>query len=287
MQLRSYVDRLHLVGIATLIVLTTGLALLGWTLRPSATGYPTVTPSLEMWVGTAGYRSVTESLTHTGTTSATLTVLGSTVAAGEVPGDKHWTLIVNNLGSGRLCTPDTLVLDQGGSHAFLEPRQHVATKNVPFGTTTPDPYGYHVIAIDGSGPFYVKLCWSSDAPVQISGAYLTAQLPPLAQFYDGKPFSLTRQLNLGEDDAADYSIQSLVLPTSVTSGGWQWTGKPPQYDTLAVSALNGTETQHDTYSAFLSGIVFGIAGGAFVALIQELVAPFRTRRELRPPEPGG
>jgi hypothetical protein len=31
----------------------------------------------------------------------------------------------------------------------------------------------------------------------------------------------------------------------------------------------------------------GVAGGALVALIQELVAPFRSRKELRPPEPGG
>jgi hypothetical protein len=56
---------------------------------------------------------------------------------------------------------------------------------------------------------------------------------------------------------------------------------------LAFTAVNTSETQHDTYDAFLSGIVFGVAGGALVALIQELVAPFRSRAELRPPEPGG
>jgi hypothetical protein len=56
---------------------------------------------------------------------------------------------------------------------------------------------------------------------------------------------------------------------------------------LEVSAVNASETQHDTYRAFLSGILFGVAGGAAIALVQELVAPFRARRELRPPEPGG
>jgi hypothetical protein len=167
-----------------------------------------------------------------------------------------------------------------------EPPQHI-DYHPPYAQDTPDPYGYHVIGIDGSGPFYVKFCWKTDAPVQVDGAYLSARIPPLSQLYDGAPYSLTRQLNLGQDDAADYSLQSLVLPTSVTPGGWQWTGKLAQYDTLAVSALNATQTQHDTYSAFLSGIVIGIAGAAFVAFIQELVAPFRTRQELRPPEPGG
>jgi hypothetical protein len=56
---------------------------------------------------------------------------------------------------------------------------------------------------------------------------------------------------------------------------------------LSFAATNTSETQHDSYQAFLSGIVFGVAGGALVALIQELVAPFRSRRDLRPPEPGG
>ncbi len=56
---------------------------------------------------------------------------------------------------------------------------------------------------------------------------------------------------------------------------------------ITVSAVNTSETQHDSYQAFLSGILLGVAGGAMVALIQELVAPFRSRRELAPPEPGG
>ena len=57
--------------------------------------------------------------------------------------------------------------------------------------------------------------------------------------------------------------------------------------TLNFTAVNTSETPHDTYDAFLAGVGFGLATGALIALIQELVAPFRSRRELRPPGPGG
>ena len=57
--------------------------------------------------------------------------------------------------------------------------------------------------------------------------------------------------------------------------------------TLNFTAVNTSETPHDTYDAFLAGVGFGLATGALIALIQELVAPFRSRRELRPPDPGG
>jgi hypothetical protein len=78
----------------------------------------------------------------------------------------------------------------------------------------------------------------------------------------------------------------------VTQGGWQWAPRlslaPGALPVpLTFSAVDSSETQHDTYDAFLSGIVFGIAGGALVSLVQELVAPFRSRRDLRPPEPVG
>ncbi len=82
---------------------------------------------------------------------------------------------------------------------------------------------------------------------------------------------------MGEGTTADFSVQSVVLPSTDYGGGWQWSGRPLADTPLAVSAVNTSETQHDSYQAFLSGILFGVAGGALVAIIQELVAPFRAR----------
>ncbi|MGD0749297.1 MAG: hypothetical protein ABSB68_15975 [Acidimicrobiales bacterium] len=109
---------------------------------------------------------------------------------------------------------------------------------------------YDATEVRSSGAIYLKVCWSSDAPVARDGAYLTALFPPVSPFGGAGAYAVTRQLNLGAADASDYVLQ-------------------------------------DSYQAFLSGILLGVAGGAMVALIQELVAPFRSRRELAPPEPGG
>jgi hypothetical protein len=121
--------------------------------------------------------------------------------------------------------------------------------------------------------------------VATNGAYLTANFVPMTG--DSFTVNLTRQMNLGSGTTSEYSIQSVLQPASVIPGGWVWSPKTSSYDSIPLSAVDTSETQHDTYSAFLSGIIFGVAGGALVALIQELVAPFRARRELRPPEPGG
>ncbi|MGO9334880.1 MAG: hypothetical protein ACLQCU_12685 [Acidimicrobiales bacterium] len=91
---------------------------------------------------------------------------------------------------------------------------------------------------------------------------------------------MTRQLKLGALDSADYTLQSITRPTSVTEGGWQWSPKLPAAEPITLSAVNTSETQHDSYSSRASS-------SALVALIQELVVPFRSRKELAPPEPGG
>jgi hypothetical protein len=195
---------------------------------------------------------------------------------------------VQSLGAGHLCTPRVLTSNDYGRPVKLAPQHVVLHPHVAHLSNLGLP-GRRVIGIAGSGVFYVRLCWGSGGPVAANGAYLSARFPILLVDVPKEVDAATRQLNLGSPDAADYAVQSLEQPTSVTQGGWQWSSTRPFAfsDPLTFAAVNTSETQHDSYQAFLSGIVFGVAGGALVALIQELVAPFRTRRELRPPEPGG
>ena len=208
----------------------------------------------------------------------------------------RWSVDLFHLDSGwRLCTPRSVTFGGGAiSELRLEP-QHVNLKP-KFATDEP---GFEApVEVDGAGPFYLELCWSVGGPVQSNGAYLSARFTPvygssapvgLNQFtpvyVSSSAVGLTRQLNLGTGTTADYSIQS-VQPSSDYGGGWQWSRRPPAGDALAVSAVNASETQHDSYKAFLSGIVFGVAGGALVSLIMELVSPFRSRQERRRPESG-
>jgi hypothetical protein len=47
--------------------------------------------------------------------------------------------------------------------------------------------------------------------------------------------------------------------------------------------VNTGGTRHDSYRAFVSAVAFGVAGGASITLIQELVVPFTRRRDARNP----
>ncbi len=276
--MRNYVSRLHVVGIVTLAVLTVALALFGWSLRPASGGYPVLETGMTVTL-LPGVPSVTmeQSLTHSANGGGSLTLLGS-----DAPASQKWSVYLYKPDSGwRLCTPRNLTFDIGGA-LTEEPlqRQHIRLAHIAVDNDLGEPY-----ELDGSGDFYVKLCWSEGGPVQVNGAYLSAQFMAV-QRYPAPLDTMGRYLIIGEGTTADYSIQSPVQPSGADRGSFHWS-QPQPITSLAVSAVNASDTQHDSYQAFLSGILFGVAGGAGVALIQEFVAPFRTRRELRPPEPGG
>lgn len=282
--MRDYVSRLHVVGIAMLAVLTVGLALVGWSLRPASGGYPeldsNMTVRLDPSVPGGDHLAVTQSLTRMASGS-TLVLHGDFSKQAS-----HWSVDFFHLDEGwRLCTPTVLTFTGGGAVSVAKlPPQHV---NLKPRYATVDPFYVNPVEVDGGGPFYVKLCWSEGGPVQTNGAYLSARFIAVTVATYGDEVNPTRQLNVGEGTTADYSIQSSVQPNSVFPGFWQWNALPAADAALAVSALNASGIQHDSYDAFLSGILFGVAGGALVGLLTELVAPFRSRKERQAPGPSG
>jgi hypothetical protein len=286
--MRNYISRLHLVLVATLLVLTVALGLVGWSIRPSSGGFSAVPADVQLFIPTASpLLQFTETISSASGGGAVLTVEGTPQITDVVP-TQPFTLVVNNPGEGRLCTPSVLTNDQLGLALRLAP-QHVR-KNAALAFVTPGRN--RPITISGRGYFYVRLCWPSNGPVALNGAYLSARFPPTEVFAATKDAQgVARQLTLGSSDAttADFSIQSLEQPTRSTDREWIWaahtSGVLPQ--ALPFTAVNTSETQHDSYDAFISGIFFGVAGGALVSLVAELVAPFRPRQERRPPEPGG
>lgn len=286
--MRNYVNRLHLVGIATLALLTLGLALFGWSLRPASGGFLAAPSDLAFYVTTSpGGLSFTETMTPAGAGGAVLEITATGIP--DVPQEGPWTLVVDNIGSGRLCTPssDTNKTSNVGGESVRNVPQHVIR--------TPPKVGYltngrhRPIGLAGRGEFLVRICWPSGGPVALNGAYLSARFPLVVVEDLRDAYAVAHQLDSAPLDTADYAVQSLQQPTKVAPLDWYWA--PNSHvgllDTLIFTAVDTSATQHDSYQAFLSGIVFGVAGGALVALVQELVAPFRTRKELRPPEPGG
>jgi hypothetical protein len=279
----EYARRLHWVGIATLVVLTAALVFVGWELRPSAGGFPHVPSGIEIEMQTPTIHRITESLTATRGGGATLKLVDTTDAVGR------WTIQLVGVPPANVCPRSSYETGLGSAGAVAEGLVVHERVFVPHLVSVGGPI---VSAeVTGSGFFYVLLCWSSHAPIATNGAYLNAVLPPIHNYGQPGVLQVDRQLNLGtstsDPDTSAYTVQSLVQPDSVTPGGWQWHPRVPASLALTLSAVNSNETQKDSYRAFLSGILFGVAGGALVALIQEFVAPFRARAELRPPEPGG
>ena len=81
-------------------------------------------------------------------------------------------------------------------------------------------------------------------------------------------------------DAADYAVQAATAPSVSSFNGqpaWEWPGSTI-LTPIRVTASNAITSQHEVYFSFLSGIAFGIAGGAAVAIVQELLDPFCHRR---------
>jgi hypothetical protein len=86
-----------------------------------------------------------------------------------------------------------------------------------------------------------------------------------------------------DGNTADFALQDETAPSSSNRAGWGWTQSwraPP----IQVTAVNTSAQQNGQYRAFPSGILFGVAGGAFITILQELVARLNRRRDERHPE---
>jgi hypothetical protein len=211
---------------------------------------------------------------------------------------RHWLFIVMDPGSAQPCDSKTTLHE-------TEFKRGRVRLNLP-GSTGPGTPSLVVSAstrptpLSGSEPPLLCLHWSSNGPVSVSGPNLAARFPQLQGLSaDGVAFSAgsgipgvsaenadvadgttTRTLQLTGGHTADWNIQTDPHPTRSTSRSWTWeTHDSPQV--IEMAAINSSDTQRETKNAFLSGILFGIAGAALITLIAELVAPLNRRRDIK------
>jgi hypothetical protein len=78
---------------------------------------------------------------------------------------------------------------------------------------------------------------------------------------------------------AEYALQAGTLPTSTDPFGWHWSGSEGAL--VEVTAENIPVSQHEAYLGFVSGVLFGVVGGAVVLVLQEMLEPIRLRRRSR------
>ena len=201
---------------------------------------------------------------------------------GEPLPSRRWEYIVLNPGTARPCAAHagyrrgTVKLPLGSPTPALVVPPLPAKDEQTIGDTVPPP----------------GLCvhWDSASPFSISGPYLSARFPPLRGIASGIPYTqipqsgdigvglVRRVLFLGEgNNTANFAIQTDPHPTVSAPTSWSWTTKDtPQV--IQVAATNSSDTQRENNDAFYSGVLFGVVGGALIALVTELVVPLRRHR---------
>lgn len=173
-----------------------------------------------------------------------------------------WNLsFTRGLQGGRPCSGDT---------------DKPTTKKVEDGTLT------YVYRTSGK-PLHLSFCWPHNSPVRSEGPYLSAEFPEVGFLGPAAPkFSVEKDLvtaGLG----GDYVLQGGKSPTTTSNFAWEWrTVVPSRLVSVALNQLVFATSlggvARDSRNAFLAGVLFGIAGGALVAVIGELFLPLRLRR---------
>ena len=146
-----------------------------------------------------------------------------------------------------------------------------------------------VVRADSLAPIAeVDLCWTSDRPMAFDGEFASASLPGIEAPSSGNCSALPLDLTLYFDNlqenlqpvTAQYSLQAGTLPTSTDPVGWHWAARPGQWFGAADSDKY-SGAQHEAYLGFVSGVLFGVVGGAVVLILQELLEPIRIRRRAK------
>jgi hypothetical protein len=271
---RRYVRSLHLIMVSVLIIVLVAFVVVGWALRPPTAGFPSVPSNLTMQVTATGVSTMTERLVLRSDGRARLVTESVQNPQGPTK------VLLYDLHDGHVCTPKQTVSVNGDvvheqpTPAFTVKRIHQPLSLGAFG----GPQSW--TRVDSVGPGVdVYVCWSHGGPVSQVGAYLSAQFAPVSLLY-GRLHHVRSVLILKGANTADYSIQSPVTPLRTNPTSWAW-AQAASAQSIHLSAIDVTTSQHENHQAFLSGIALGIAGGALITILQELIAPFSRRKDER------
>jgi hypothetical protein len=260
--------------VSVLIVVLVAFVVVGWALRPPTVSFPSVPSNLTMQVTATGVSTMTERLVLR--TDGRTRLIIESVQNPQGP----TKMLIYNLHGGRVCTPKQSSRTTGDNvhvnpiPAFRVKHVHQPLSLGAFG----GPQSW--TRVDSVGPGVdVYICWSRDGAVSQVGAYLSAQFAPVSLLY-GRLQHVRSVLILKGADTADYSIQSPVTPQKTNPTSWAW-AQAASAQSIHLSAIDVTTSQYENHQAFLSGIALGIAGGALITILQELVAPFSRRKDER------
>lgn len=242
--------------LCALTIVSSGL---GFAFKPAMSAPPDVPnpPMLNLTFqsGSPRYLSVYSFLEQTSGNRAEL-VVDATGSFAPNQSSAHWTLAILGF-TGYLCQRSALAASLVPLRGFPHDYEMNGNSNIP--TTSGQPF------------FVISLCWDNDAPLIANGSYVSAALPPILA--PGKSGAVTRSLVLIGTSLSRYSLTGGISPTEVNARSWIWTDNlSSSFESQAraaipiiASSLPGI--QRDNQDIFLSGIFFGIAGGAAVSIV--------------------
>ena len=240
-----------------LVIIFVVLVIVGWQLRPSSAGFPPVDDRLVLFYSGTMPTSEFEDITLTPGGGSTLGVTANFPQGAT----DSWTLAIPGPTKRNFC----------GDPVVGAPPQ---VNDRPNGSSTE-------LVVHGTGPLLLNFCWPTGGVADIEGAYLSAVFPTFQSDEIGGDVVYSPSYNLsgpgllGTD--RDWTFQSQA-PAS-REAGWSWPSDVgPDF---SVAAVNTYTSQHDDNLSFLSGGILGVAAGALISILAELVAPFSRRRDDR------
>lgn len=255
-----------------LVVLTTLFFALGVSFLPSSSQPAQIPDSPTLTLTFQGppppqQLSVLSFLMQTGSSRTELVV----EASGQFrPGQAvvDWTVAANGF-TGTNCTPES---QQITFTSFGNDNYDITAKSPtrPFGS-----------------PFFgFNLCWQDNSPLAVSGPYVSAELPLITSTV--QTGTVTRSLELTGTSLSGYTLAGGLAPTKVTPRSWTWASSLSSSFENAASApipVIGSSVsglQNDNNDFLIAGIMFGVAGGAFVSIFPALFDALDRRKANAP-----
>lgn len=313
---RDYLTKLHVPLLAVLVILSVIIGSIGFALRPGTDEPPAVSnPAVTLYVSQQGSGStpfigptrisVDQIMMqeNSSTVLMQLDVFASFAASGVAQWQVGTTVSnsqpyscpdpYNYLGTTQ---PDPITVQNAQLAIGNQPATSAMIANFVGRRSTQT--ASNVLGLYGQSPDRVRpgdvapiaevdLCWKSDLPIEFDGEFASAALSAVNAVSEGDgpnpPLDLTRTLyfeNIHENPrpiTAEYSLQAGTLPTSTDQYGWHWSGSQGG-TSVQVTTVDIPVSQHEAYLGFLSGVLFGVVGGAVVLILQEMLEPVRLRR---------
>lgn len=310
---QRYWTQLHLPLIIVVWLVTVVLGALGFALRPGTDRPPRVSssnvnvgldpptrpnPSTGIPTFSSGALTVDEVLLQK--TSSTVDLQLSLFGAFALSGPVQWEVATTSDQSGPYFCPSPY--DYFGISVAQPVHQQDGELMLNGAVATSTVLGQFVghvdrrsasgLAITGNSPGWapagtlrplgqIDLCWHTrHAPLSFDGAYASAAIPSVTADSPGQLTGIhvnrilyfTNPRANNQPVTAQYNVQGGSLPNVTGPFGWRWTNNTSG-DLIEMTAVNLSSSQHEAYRGFLSGVLFAIAGGGLILLLQELLGP--------------